>query len=131
MNIFIQAVAGALIAVIFCALLSGQRKDITLLLSLAVCSMILLAAVNFLEPVVELMDTLREAGQLDPQLLQTILKAVAIGLIAELAALICSDGGNAALGRAVEILAGAVVLWLSIPLMKELLELVQKMAGAV
>lgn len=130
MDVFLQAVAGALIAVILCALLSTHRKDVSLLLSLAVCCMVLLVAANFLKPVMELMESLRQTGQLDSRLLQTILKAVGIGMIAEFASLICADAGNSALGRAVELLAAAVVLWLSIPLMNELLELVQKMAGA-
>lgn len=129
MNIFWQAVGGALIAVILCSLVSTQSRDISLLLSLAVCCLVLLAAVNFLKPVVELIKQLQEAGKLDSQLLQTIFKAVGIGLIAELASLICADAGNSALGRAVEVLAAAAVLWLSIPLMTSLLELVQEMAG--
>lgn len=100
-----------------------------MLLSLAVCTMVLLVAVNFLKPVVELIKLLQETAGLDHQLLETVLKAVGIGLIAELAGLLCSDAGNAALGRAVEMLATVAVLWLAIPLITQLLELVQKMAG--
>lgn len=129
MEFFWQAVAGVLIGVILCTLLSKSGKDIALLLSLFVCCMALMAAVYFLEPVVELIGTLREAGQLDSEMLRIVLKAVGIGIVGELASLICSDSGNSALGRAVEILAAAAVLWLSIPLISALLELVQEMAG--
>lgn len=78
-----------------------------------------------------LIETLKDTAQLDSDLFQTILKAVGIGLIGELASLICADSGNAALGKTVEILTAGVILWLSIPLMTALLELVQQMVGSV
>lgn len=131
MELFFQAVGGALIAVVLCTLLSRQRSDMALLLGLAVCGMVLLTAVYFLQPVLTLIQTLCDSAQLDSVLLQTILKAVGIGLIGELAALVCADSGNGALGRTVEILTGAVLLWLTVPLLTQLLELVQEMAGGV
>lgn len=131
MTAFIQAVAGALIGIILCLAIRSHSRDLPLLLSLAVSVMVLLVAVNFLQPVVELIRSLEAVGQLDTQLLQAILKAVGIGLIGELAALICNDSGNSALGRAVEVLTAAAVLWLSIPLFRQLLELVQQMAGGI
>ena len=131
MTLFWQAVACALIAAVLCTVLSAQGKDMTLLLTLGAAAMVLLAAVRFLEPVVELAQTLRSAGELDPELLQTILKAVGLGLVVELASLICADAGNSALARAVEMVGAAAILWLSIPMMTTLLELVQQMAGGV
>ena len=131
MSIFWQTVGGVLIALVLWSLLSGRSRDGAVLLSLAVCTMVLLAAVNFLKPVVELIEFLRETAGLDQQLIGTVLKAVGIGLIAELAGLLCTDTGNASLGRAVEMLAAAAVLWLAIPMITSLLELVEQMAGGL
>lgn len=131
MGIFWQTVGGVLIALVLWSLLSGRSRDGAVLLSLAVCTMVLLAAVNFLKPVVELIEFLRETAGLDQQLIGTVLKAVGIGLIAELAGLLCTDAGNASLGRAVEMLAAAAVLWLAIPMITSLLELVEQMAGGL
>jgi hypothetical protein len=50
-------------------------------------------------------------------------------LIGELAGLICSDAGNAALAKSIQILTTAVILWLSIPLFESLLDLVQAILG--
>ena len=129
MTAFLQAVGAALIAVILCVALSDHGKHIPMMLSLAVCSMILLAAVSFLQPVMELVAKLQEMSRIEEDLLAVVFKAVGIGMIAELASLICSDSGNGALGRAVEILASAAVLWLSVPLMTALLELIQSITG--
>lgn len=131
MELFWQAMACALIAVILCTVLSSKGKDMTLLLTLTGCCMVLLAAVHFLEPVVEFVQTLRKIGQLDYDLMETILKAVGIGLIGELASMICADAGNSALARAVELAAASAILWLSIPLLTSLLDLIRQMAGGV
>lgn len=129
MGSFLQVVAGVLVAVILCGALSRTGKDISMLLSIAVCCMVLVAAVRFLQPIVELIRTLFDSSQLDSQWYAIVLKTVAIGLISQFAGLICADTGNSAMGKAVELLATAAVLWLSIPLMEALLELVQTMMG--
>lgn len=129
MGSFFQVVAGVLVAVILCGALSRTGKDISMLLSIAVCCMVLVAAVRFLQPIVELIRTLFDSSQLDSQWYAIVLKTVAIGLISQFAGLICADAGNSAMGKAVELLATAAVLWLSIPLMEALLELVQTMMG--
>lgn len=131
MTAFWQQLAGALIAVVLGLALSRQGKDITLLLSIAVCCMVLLAAVSYLEPVVEFVEQLQVMGNLNSDMLKIMLKAVGIGLVAEIAILICGDSGNSAMGKAIQILASAAVLWLAIPLMTSLLELVQKIVGEV
>lgn len=131
MDSYIQAVAGALIAVVLCCVLAKSGKDISVLLSLAACCMILLTGISFLKPVMELVGTLAEISSLDSQWIGAVLKTVGIGLTAQIAGLICADAGNSALSKAVEILAAAAVLWLSIPMMQALLELVQEMTGGL
>lgn len=131
MNAFWQVVAGVLISVVLGLALSKQGRDITLLMSIAVCCMVMLAAVTYLKPVLDFVNQLQTIGNLDNDLLKIMLKAVGIGLVAEIATLICNDSGNSALGKAVQILASVVVLWLAIPLMGSLLELVQKIVGGV
>lgn len=131
MTAYLNTVAGVLIAAVLGVVLSRQGKDISLLLSLAVCCMVLLVAVRYLEPVMEFLDTLATLSNLDNDLMNTMLKVVGIGLIAELASLICADSGNSAMGKAVEFLAAGAVLWLSIPMMTTLLELIQQIVGQV
>lgn len=129
MELFWQAIACTLITVILCALLSSHGRDMTVALSLAVCGMILITAVVFLKPVIALIENLKETAQLEDDLLQVILKAVGVGMIGEMASLICADSGNAALGRALEMLTTAVVLWLGVPLITSLMCLVGEISG--
>lgn len=131
MTAFFQVAAGVLIAVILGIVVGKQNKDMTILLTVAACCMVLTVAVIYLQPVMDFVRKLRDVGKLDGDILQILLKAVGIGLIAELANLICTDSGNAALGKAIQILATAVVLWLSLPLMNSLIDLVQNIMGEV
>ena len=131
MSSFLQVVGGVLIAVVLGLTLNKQGKDIALLLGTAVCCMVLLVAVTYLEPVLEFIDTLQTVGNLDSEIIRILLKAVGVGLVAEIAALICADSGNSAMGKAIHILACCVILWLAIPLMTQLLTLLQKILGEI
>lgn len=126
-----KVIFGALIAVILGLTLRQQGKDIALLLSVAVCCMVIAVGVSYLTPVIEFVRQLQESTGTDPDILRILLKSVGIGLIAEIAGLICTDAGNAALAKTIQILASAVILWLSLPLMSALLELVRKMLEEV
>jgi stage III sporulation protein AD len=100
-----------------------------LLLTLAACAMIGAVAFTYLKSVISFLQRLTDMTQLNTDLLAVILKTVGIGLIGELAGLICSDAGNAALAKSIQILTTAVILWLSIPLFESLLDLVQAILG--
>lgn len=111
--------------------LSKNSKDMATVLGICVCTIVLLAAVSFLSPVVQFVQRLQELGGLDNTMVTILLKAVGVGLISEVAVLICSDSGNQGMGKALEYLAGGVILYLSIPLFTELLELMQTILGEI
>lgn len=123
--------AAVLLTVILGLVLGKQGKEVGLLLTLAVCCMVGALAISYLTPVVDFVRHLQAVGQLDSDILEILLKVVGIGLVAEIAGLICSDAGNAALGKTLQMLSAAVILWLSIPLLQKLLELLQQILGEV
>ena len=131
MDVFLKACAGVLVAVILILLLSKQGKDIGLLLIISVCCMVICAAYTFLQPVQDLISRLQTMGQLKSDTLTVLLKSVGIALLAEVTCLICTDAGNAALGKTLQFLSSAVIIWLSIPLLNELLELFENILGAI
>jgi len=129
-NVF-KIVAAVFIAVVLHQLLSRRDKDIALLLSIVVCCMVLLCAIRYLQPVTEFFDTLQRFGNMERNVLSILLKCTGIGLLAEMTSLICKDTGNSAMGKALEILAAAVILWLSLPLFTALIELAEEIMGEV
>ena len=131
MSPFLQVIGGVLIAVVMGLTLSKLNKDISVLLGIGVCCMVMVVMTTYLEPVIDLVKQLQQAGNLDGSMLKIMIKAAGIGIVSEIAGLICTDSGNAALGKAVQILSAAVVLWLSIPMFQSMLELVQRMLGDI
>ena len=131
MDLFLKVTAGVLLSVILFLILNPHCKELGMLITLAVCCMVAIAAGQFIEPVVGFMDTLQQVGDLDNTYLSILLKVVAIGFLSEIAALVCTDAGNATLGKTLQILAACVILWLSIPLLNSLLELIQGILGEV
>ncbi|MBQ6997047.1 MAG: hypothetical protein IJN60_01570 [Oscillospiraceae bacterium] len=126
MDTVLKVIFGALIALILGLMLRQQGKDMALLLSIAVCCMVVAVMTSYLSPVVDFIHQLQDSAGTDPEFIAILLKSVGIGLVAEIAGLICSDAGNAAMGKTVQILATTVILWLSLPLMRSLLELIQR-----
>lgn len=130
-NVFLKAVAGIVIAVILSLSLAKHGKDTATVLILGVCAMVVLAAMEYLKPIVQFFDKLQSMGKLNEQMLSVLIKVTGIGILSEIAGTICTDSGNAALGKSLQIMATAVILWLSIPVMSELLSLIEKILGAV
>ena len=125
MGEYLRWAAVVLVGVILSLVVGRQSKDMSLLLTLAVCVMLCIAAMEFLEPVMELLRELRRLGNLDPESMSIALKCAGIGLLSELIGLICADAGERAMGRALELLSAAAILWLSLPLIRELLKLIE------
>ena len=62
---------------------------------------------------------------MDGELLGSLLKIVGICFTAEVTGHICDDSGNSALGKVLQFLASAAILYLSLPMLTMLLELVE------
>ncbi len=131
MGQFWQVLGGVLVAVVLILMLYQKGKDIALVLSVIMCCTVLLTALSYLRPVVDFVRQLQDMGKLDGDTMRIMLKAVGIGLTGEIAALICADAGNGALGKTVQIMASAVILWLSLPLMQGLMDMIQRIMGEV
>ena len=129
MGTFLSVLAAVLLAVVLGLVLNKQNKDMSLMLTMAVCAMVLIAAAVYLRPVLDFVKKLQSVGNLDSDILQIILKSVGIALVGEIAGMICNDSGFGAMGKAIRILSMVVILWLSLPLMESLLELLQKIMG--
>ena len=131
MNMFLKASAVVLLAVILWLCLNKHSKDMAVLLSLAVCAGVLIAAIAVLQPVIDFFGQIQKIGSLDSNLVSVVLKAVGIGLISEICVLVCKDAGNESIGKTLQIMATAVILWMSIPVFEQLLSLLEEILGKV
>lgn len=118
-----------MVTVVLYLFLQKQSKDIAVLVSLAACCVITAFAGTYLETVISFMSELKVIGNLNSTFLEALLKSVGIGLIAEIAALICTDAGNSALGKTIHILAISAILWTALPLLSGLIDLMNQILG--
>lgn len=131
MDKFIQCCGAVLIAVILTLLIGKERKDLGLLLSAGACAMVAISALQYLRPVLQFISQLESLGNLDDSIVSVLLKVVGIGMLGEIAGLICTDSGNSALGKTLQYMSAAVIIWLSLPLFSMLMELLQRIMGTV
>jgi len=129
MELFWKATAGILIATVLIITVEKQEKDLSLLLSMTVSVMTVFAGLTYLKPVITFLYQLEDLGDLGSDILDILLKATGIGLVSELAAGICRDGGNSALAHAVKLLGAMTMLSLSLPILETLIEMIQMILG--
>lgn len=128
---FWKATAAILLTVILIVAVGKQEKDISVLLGMAVCCLAGVIAISYLEPVVDLMWELGQLGEISGSTLGILMKAVGIALVSEIAEMLCSDSGSASLGKMLQMLGSAAILYLSIPIFRGLLTLIQEILGEI
>lgn len=129
MTLFVQVCGAVLLAVVLIPALKGNGKEIGTLLAIAICCMVAIAAIQYLRPVINFLKALENLGGLDTSMASILLKVTGIGMVTEIASLVCKDAGNESMGKAMQLMGTAVILWISMPLFTALIELLQKILG--
>lgn len=124
MELLWKGIGISLLTCILIVLLGKQEKDMSAILSVAGAAAILIITVSYLKPVIQFLIELSELASLNSDHLSVLLKASGVGLITEIAALVCTDSGNAGIGNTLRFLGAAVILWLSVPVFQALLQLI-------
>ena len=70
---------------------------------------------------------IQDVAKLDSAMIRTLVKAVGISIVTELSSLICEETGNKTLCKSVQFLGTSAILWLSIPLMEQVLSIIEGM----
>ncbi len=131
MEIYLKSIGGVFIALMLCLALGNRGKEFTVLLALTACAMVMIAGLTYFSAVLDFFGQLQSLIGLDNDLLTVLLKAVGVGLIGEIAGLICTDAGQASLSKAVQILTTAIILWISLPLYSQILKLVEELLSGL
>lgn len=126
-----KAVAILLLTVIMGVTLGKAEKDIAIVLTVAACCGVLLVALEYLSEVIAFLWELGNSTEDRMPFLHTLLKISGVALITEITGLISADAGNSSLGKAVQILGNAVILYLSLPLFQSFFAIVQEIMGIV
>ena len=131
MDPFLKAAALVLLALILTLALGSKGQETGILLTMAACVMVMILGISYLQPVMDFLRKLETLGNLNGDMTGILFKVAGIGIISEIVGMVCADAGNSSLGKALNIAAAGVILWLSIPIFDALLELIQRILGEI
>lgn len=113
-----------IITVVLITLLRQSRPEMALLLSVLVGVLVFLRLVGRLTELVEAFNFLASRANIDHLHLQTVFKVMGVAYLAGFGAQICKDAGEGALALKLELAGKIVILFLAIPVMVAIMEMV-------
>lgn len=123
---FIQICLLAIAGVLLALTLKNLNAEYSQYVSLGVCILILTIAVGELRTVfLWLKEMLQSISVLTP-FLAILMKMIGISYASEITKSICKDSGYIAVGNGIEILTRVLLCGLSLPVMKEILALLER-----
>lgn len=131
MEKFYLATAAVLITAILVLVIRKQNNEIAMLLGLCGCCLVFMVAAGFWLPVVQFLRKLQQITSVDSEMIRILMKITAVAITADIAASVCSDAGNGALAKSLQMLSTAVSLYLSLPMLEGLLALVERILVAL
>lgn len=131
MDLYLKGCAAVLTGMILILTIGKERKDFALLLSTAASALVIFAALAYLKPILAFVQELESLGNLDPEVIGILMKCVGIGILTEISATLCKDSGNDSMGKSLQYLGSATVIWLIMPMFSMLIELIQRILGRI
>ena len=125
MDIFLRASALIIIAVILLIVVPKNAKEFAGIVSLCACICLAVSACYILEPVLSFVNELSITTGIDNDMFSILIKITGIGILSEIISLICVDSGNSAMGKGTQLLGTAVILWMSLPLFRLMIETIK------
>lgn len=113
-----------LICVFLCLILREIKSPMSVTVKIACALFLFIVALSVASPVIELAKNSAGTSGLSSHL-SLLMKALGIALTTELCADICRDCGESALGSGIEFAGKAEILLLSLPLMKQIMEMAE------
>lgn len=128
MDLLIKAAVLGAVGALAALLIKRSNPELSLALTLAVSLLILGLAMELFSGVREVIDLAAKAAGLSEAILMPVLKCVGIGVITKLATELCKDAGQGAVASSVELVGAAGALYIALPLIKTLLQMIGELA---
>ena len=127
MDIVFQISALAVIAAICCCILRTHVGGIAVALSIVSCILVLLGALQFVSPIVSVVERIQKMTGLSNAITAPLVKVIGIGILTQIACSVCDDAGEKTLHQAVEIAGMILALYVSLPLLSAVLDLLEEL----
>ncbi len=124
MELMIRISALAVIASIFALLLKKETPYIAIMITVAACCAVFALAADIIEQVISLTSELTTLSGMTPAAAAVMVKSAGIAIIAKFSSDLCRDAGQNSASSAVEFAAAVTIVYISIPLIKTMLEMI-------
>lgn len=109
----------------FSTLIVKQTKpEISILINLAGCILIVIMIINSLTSVINNFSTIFARTGITSNVLSPILKIVGVGYICEFSSDICSDTGSSSLAEKIVFAGKVIILLLALPIVNKVIDIV-------
>lgn len=115
----------AVVAALCAAVVRKQAPEIALVLALVGAALIVSRSLVALTGVRTMLEQLREAAGLAPAVAAPVIKTVGVAILTRLAAELCRDAKESGLAAFVETAGAAAALFLALPLIHTVLDLLE------
>lgn len=129
MDGFLQAIALVLLSVVLTLLLKSHSPALAMTLGLVTLVGLCVYGFTTLRSVMVTLEQLETMTGLGQDILAPVLKTALVGVLTNMTAAICNDGGQGGMGKMVEVCGSALALYLSLPLISAVLEMLTTMMG--
>jgi len=124
MEIIIKAVVIGVVGAVLTLIIKRTNPEISTVLTLAVCTVILGLSLKLYSSVSEVLELVDLGESFSSAYTAPVLKCVGIGITARLGSDLCKDSGQEALASSVEICGAVCALYVSLPLIKTMLQMI-------
>jgi stage III sporulation protein AD len=120
-----------IIGMMFALSLKSRTPELSSMLSLAICIVIISICVSRLKSIISVVDRLNSYIDIDSGYLIILLKLVGIAYVCEFAAGISREAGYGAIASQIELLGKLTMMVVSLPVLLAVIEMVVGMLGGV
>lgn len=126
MDYYFRILGMVLITVTLCCAVPKNTAELRM--AMVICGILIVGwfAVYLLEPIFDFMRELSDIGSFSNEYTVILFKITGVCIVSQLATLICTDSGNASLGKILQFSSNAVVIYLGIPIFRSLLGVLQE-----
>ena len=125
--IILKIVGFGILATLMVVILKENSKEVAIILIIASSIILLLSTVNYLKPIVSMIENIVSNSSIESSYILVILKITGIAYLIEFGKDICIDAGQNSIANKMEIAGKIIIASLSVPVITSVFEIVEKL----
>ncbi len=125
--IILKIVGFGILATLMVVILKENSKEVAIILIIASSIILLLSTVNYLKPIVSMIENIVSNSSIESSYILVILKITGIAYLIEFGKDICIDARKNSIANKMEIAGKIIIVSLSVPVITSVFEIVEKL----